>query len=404
MVRSIVMKYIFGIIIDGTGADPIRDGVLLINGDRIQAVGSLGDFKIPSEAEVLNTAGGIILPGIINSHVHTAGDPGVRRRFLTSGVTSVCDLGSPLDSMGKFYKNQDDLGQPIARGFKSGPILTSQGGLPGALFQPDLNYEINTDEEARAAVSDLCSRGAEGIKVYLDPWFEGEFPILSLELVTAVVEEAHKLDLLVRAHVNRIDMLETALDAGVDVLEHVPLPQPRSRDRRRNLRDDDLEGYSQFLEQQYRPLETLILKMAAVGVVLVPTLSKLETSLRGSPFPKSIQPEIFERALDTVRCFHDSGGDVALGTDTITQWGDEAGMPLREMELLLETGLTGMDVIEAATRRAAIVSGCGEMVGTLEPGKLADLIIIEGDPLLNLNAFREISWVILNGDVVFPPA
>jgi len=396
------MKCFFGTIIDGTGGDPIRDGFLLINRDRIEAVGSSGGFNPPPEAEVFDTGGGIILPGIINSHVHTVGDIGVRRRFLTSGVTGVCDLGSPLGMMGKFSETQDDLGQPIARGFQSGSILTTPGGLPGALFQRGLNYEIKTVKEGRTAVVDLENRGADVIKVYLDPWFEGEYPILKKELVQAIVEEAHRLGLLVRAHVNKIEVLEIAVDAGVDVLEHVPLPQPRSGSRLRNPRDDDLEGYSQFLERQYRPLEPLILKMAAAGVVLVPTLSKLETSLRGSPFPTSIQPEIFERALDVVRCFHAYGGKVALGTDTVAHWGDEAGMPVREMELLLETGLTRMDVIEAATRRAAIVSGCGDILGTLEPGKLADVIIVEGDPLLDLKAFCEVSVVILNGEVVYP--
>jgi imidazolonepropionase-like amidohydrolase len=337
---------------------------------------------------------------VIDSHAHTSGDPEVLMNYLISGVTAVCDLGSPLNSMGDSLEGQSRLAKPIARLKQSGPMITVPGGLPGVLFQRELSYEIETEAEAQAAVTDLVNRGASVIKIYLDPWFDGAYPVLNPELVQAVVQAAHAHGLIVRAHVNKIAMLETALAGGVDVLEHVPLPQPVSNRRERGLGEDDLSAYSQFLEHQYEPLVGLIPRIVEQGVIMVPTLSKLETSLRGSPFPEMIQGEVFRRAVETVRQFHQLGGRVALGTDTIAYWGDEPGMPLREMELLLEAGLSKMEVIEAATRSAAYVSGWGNQLGTLEPGKLADVIVVEGDPLVDLGAFHHVSAVLTNGEIV----
>ena len=100
------MKYIRGTIIDGTGANPIPDGIVAIQGDLIAEVGPRTDFNISKEAEVINAQGKTVLSGIIDSHVHTAADPGVRRELLVGGVTAVCDLGSPLDSLPHFAQDR----------------------------------------------------------------------------------------------------------------------------------------------------------------------------------------------------------------------------------------------------------------------------------------------------------
>ena len=134
--------------------------------------------------------------------------------------------------------------------------------------------------------------------------------------------------------------------------------------------------------------------------MMVPTLSKLETSLKGSPFPVQIQTLVFQNAIDTVRRFHEMGGEVALGTDTIVRWGNPVGMPVREMELLLEAGLSMMEVLKAGTRLAARVCGGEAELGTLETGKYADLIVVNGDPLADVGVFDEIVGVVISGDVV----
>jgi hypothetical protein len=116
-----------GTVVDGTGAGPISEGMVLVEGNRIAAVGRVADMIAPPDAAVVDAKGGTILPGIVDAHVHGAADPAVRRQILTGGVTSVCDLGSPKGEMPCFER--DDTGQgPAARGFRAGPVLTAPGG------------------------------------------------------------------------------------------------------------------------------------------------------------------------------------------------------------------------------------------------------------------------------------
>jgi len=399
MVRSVLMEYVRGRIIDGTGKEAIPDGVVSVDGGRISAVEPANEFNFSPGVNIHEVDSGTILPGIIDSHVHTDGDPGVRRQYIMCGVTSICDLGSPLASMHQF---EDDKfqGKNMARGFRSGPILTVPGGLPGAIYLKELSYEVGTAREAQEGVTDLVDRGADVIKVYLDPWFDGSYPTLDAALLRAIVEGAHANGVLVRAHVNKIAALEIALDGGVDVLEHVPLPQPLDSTSGNQVGGNDLDMYLTFLKEQMEALESLIPRMVDDGIVMVPTLSKLETSLRGSPFPPAIQPYVFQEAVESVSKFHDLGGEVALGTDTIVRWGNPVGMPVREMELLQEAGLSMMEVVEAGTRLAARVCGKESDLGTLEVGKYADLIVVDGDPLDDVSVFGKVAAVMIGGDIV----
>ena len=166
------------------------------------------------------------MPGMIDSHMHNVGHPAPRRDLLLGGVTSVCDLGSALAYMPAF-EERTYFQDPVARGFKAGPIITVPGGLPGKYSGVDINYEVATPEEARAAVIDLKTRGADVIKIYLEPYQDvartTSYPMLSQEQVNAIVDEAHQQGLIVRAHVTTTTALEIALAGGVDVIEHEPV-------------------------------------------------------------------------------------------------------------------------------------------------------------------------------------
>jgi imidazolonepropionase-like amidohydrolase len=389
-----------GSIIDGSGAEPVPDGLVAIQGNRIVAVGRAADFKIPDEAVVIDAAGGTILPGVINSHVHNGNAVGTRRTlFLLDGVTSVCDLGIPLFMM-KGFEEEGFKAGPAARGFKAGPPITAPGGYPGIVMGSPMNYEIQGEDEAEMAVGDLHALGVDYIKVVLEPGFNNEnFPVITVQELRSIVTTAHDNDLHVRAHVTKSDMLDIALDAGVDVIEHVPMGS-ESPEVLEAMFDE--AGVFHLPPEE----ETKILRMIDQDVVLVPTL---EVYLADPYLLKAIEPEtdvlnhaVFQAILGFVRFFHDSGGIIALGNDYGNP-GVKSGMPLREMDLLQAAGLSPHEVLVAATRHAAYVCGHGDELGTLEEGKLADLIVVDGNPLDDFSVMDSLLYIVKDGELVYSP-
>lgn len=395
-----------GTIIDGTGSDPIQDGVVVIQDDRIKFVGQASDYSIPNEAEVIDAKGGAILPGFIDAHVHGIAAVSVQREFLINGVTAVCDLASPISDIRQFEPDQIGV-NAVSRVFYAGPILTAPGGLPGAILQGNLNYEVASPEEARAAVEFLLSHGVDYIKVYVQQEVGGsEYPMLGKEELGVIVEKAHARGLMVRAHVTYMALLEMALEAGVDTIEHVPInssqrdPQSADEEQRKKFleSEDPLQVFFDYVQPEYEAqLET----MAEEGIVMVPTLDRPYGDLFRSSNPTLEQKVIMDIILGIVRRFHDFGGIVGLGTDFNVGIGIEAGMPMGEIEMLLAAGLTPLEVIEAGTRNAAIACGQDDELGTLEQGKLADVIVVDGDPLEDIQSMASVILVIKEGEIAF---
>jgi enamidase len=390
--QSVTLVVINGTLIDGTGADPIPGGLVAIQGNRIVSVGQATDFRIPDEAVVIDAAGGTILPGIINAHSHKDMGAGTRRiMFLLDGVTSACDMMIPIPSMHYLDEERIQSG-PAARGFKAGPIITAPGGYPGVIFGAVNSYEIQGEDEAEIAVRELYARGVDYIKVALEPGIFGDpWPVLNLEELRSIIETAHSNNLLVRVHLNNA-AFDTALEAGVDVIEHVPMPSFSYEDLEKIMFDDT--GVFHLPSK----LEAQLLRTIEQGIVLVPTLDVLIDDSN-----QSEETEIVNQAvLGVVRFFHDAGGIIALGNDYGNS-GVKAGMPLREMELLQAAGLSLMEIIESATKQAAYVCGQSDELGTLEKGKLADLIVVDGNPLEDLNALDSVLYIIKDGELVLSP-
>ena len=383
-----------GRVIIADGSNPIRDGIVVIKQDRILAVGRATDFTIPQGVRVIDVHDGTIMPGIINSHVHGVASPLIRRNdFLLQGVTSVCDLGSTLQEMPDF--KQDFIStNPVARGFRAGPIITVPGGYPGILWGPSLNYEVKNPDEARAAVANLATRGADVIKIALEPGSAlNAWPTLDMAEIKAIVEEAHTHRLLVRAHLQKTALLDLALDTGVDVIEHVPGPSISQQEVQRLLQ----EGSHFTVTLAY---EAELARIVNQNVVLVPTLDASTTWCESTTLTDSQRHVCYDFFLEPVRRFHNLGGVLALGTDSnSTDPAAQRGMPLREMKLLIAAGLTPLEVIEAGTRTAAYVCGYGDELGTLQEGKLADIIAVNGNPSENIEAMKNIMVVISNGRI-----
>ena len=392
-----------GTVIDGTGMPPMVDGAVVVQGDQIVAVGEASSFQIPPTARVINAGGGTILPGVINSHTHSTHEAGVRRAFLIDGVTAVCNLGTTLDRLPLFDDASTPEG-PAARGYWAGPIITAPGGYPGPVYGSEFAYEVGSPAEAREAVSDLLDRGADVIKIALapgdprDPW-----PVLDLASVEAIVDEAHSRGVLVRAHVFEPFLIEDmVLPAGVDVIEHQGLPILSPEEEGRVL-DSDHPGTLLFdsIAPEY---ERLLAELVERGVTMVPTLDGGVGTLFRKTGRSRVEEIVVDLYLEATRRFHTRGGILALGNDYGGASDVEAGMPLAEMELLRAAGLSHMEVIVASTYHAAQVCGKGDELGSLEAGKLADIIVVDGDPLADLTAMARVIAVIRGGEVAYEDA
>ena len=396
-----ILAIVNGRIIDGTGAPPVENGAVLIRGNRIAAVGPKSRVTIPAEAVIRDAGGGTILPGLIDSHVHNAFTPSVRRKFLEAGITSVCDLGSPIRRMPEFSRSQD-RGLPVARGFKAGPIFTAPGGLPDAVLKEDLNYEAGSPHQAREGVRDVARRGADVIKVYLHPTAGGRsYPTLDEDTLEAIVREAHSQNKIVRAHATQIEALPLALKTGVDVVDHIPRPDLSPERLNKELKSSPEPMKALYALVRTPAYDILLPRLVKQKTALVTTLALILGDFLDPRKSTEAQQTVVRAIFDILRQFRDLGGVIALGTDYNAngKW-DPAELYFKEIDILAAAGLSPLETIAAATGNAAAVSGHGYDLGTLAPGKLADILIVGGNPLEDMGALRKIEAVILDGMIV----
>jgi imidazolonepropionase-like amidohydrolase len=358
------LALVHGTLISGTGAAPVADAALVMDGPTITWAGPRSRVLIPEGATIVDVGGATMLPGFINAHVHDAYSAGNLEAWAWAGVTTVRDEGilrSGVTLQALIAQRDAEWTAPrYARLVATGWMITAPGGY-GRLGVADA-------AEARQAATDELDQGADQLKVAVEDGIAGQtdLPVLSAPALAAVVEVAHRRGTRVSAHVTDAALLPRILDAGVDDAAHVtwdPVP-----------------------DAVYR-------RMIGLGIAMVPTLTVQEAygALAG--------------AQANLRRFVALGGRVALGNDytDIPQNGFphfELGMPAWEIRRMAEAGMTPMQVVVAATREAARVCGLGERLGTLEAGKLADVLVVDGDPLRDLSALAAVRLVIHGGVVI----
>jgi len=341
-----------GTLIDGTGADPLPDAALVIQGAHILALGPRTEVTIPAHAQLFDAQGTTILPGFINTHVHNAYLNTNLKTWAQAGVTTVRDMGAPFGGYSFSTRDVLNANPEYAQIIAAGPLVTVPDGYPiaGNNFS---SLTVDSPEDAREKINQLVDEGADVIKITLTI---GVFPTLSLEQATAIVETAHARGIPVTVHATTARDLERALDAGVDDVAHIATD---------HVSDE------------------LIQRMVQADVAWVPTLA----ILRG-------------RGADNLRRFVKAGGRVALGNDAGYLAGVLIGMPTNEIEQLHHAGLTPMQIIVAATRNAAEVCRVDDTLGTLEVGKQADVLVVKGDPLKDIAALQDVQLVIHNGTII----
>lgn len=348
-----------GQVIAGTDSPPIPEGVVLIRGGQIVAVGSQQEVKIPSGAQVIDVSAATVLPGFINAHVHDADQADNLRAWAEGGVTTVRDEGARPGRFEALLNTRASLvGDPhYARVISAGRVISVEGGY-GELF-------VDSPEDARQKVLDLLDAGADQIKITLEDGYAGVsgLPKLTPEEITAILAAAHERGSKVSGHVTRAEYLAQFVAAGVDDIAHIP--------------------YDPVPEEVWR-------EMVRKGIGLTPTF----TVYRNFGAPVSV-------CVENLRAFVDLGGRVALGNDYGGGPGTfELGIPMYEIEMMSRAGMTPMQILQAGTRQAAWVAGVDNQVGTLEVGKAADVLVVDGDPLRDLQALARIRLVIHAGAII----
>ncbi len=344
-----------GRVIDGSGADPIEDGSVVCWGRHIMAAGQARELATPPGVRRFDLPGTTILPGFINTHVHNSYRRDNLQAWAAAGVTTVRDLGAPVNLPWDVLRERFTSDSRNACILAAGPLVTCPGGYPiaGNNF-PSLT--VDSVEEAEREIDGLIDRGADVIKIVIE---SGVGELLSVELATAIVETAHARGIPVTVHLVLERDLVSALDAGVDDIAHMAL--------------------------DYVP-DNVIQQMVDADVSWVPTLAALTGN--GT------------QMYDNLRRFAAAGGRVALGNDAGYLPGLTIGMPMTEIEWMEFAGMTPMEIIVSATSDAAVVCRRQDLLGTLATGKLADILVVDGDPLSDLRALQEPRLVIHEGAII----
>jgi imidazolonepropionase-like amidohydrolase len=355
-----------GTLIDGTGAPPLHDAVIIIKNEYITSVGSLKDTEIPEGAKVIPLKGSTILPGFINAHIHHGYNEYNLKTWAVNGVTTVRDLGGNLKNNLFSWRDKSLKNPQLARLVAAGPLVTVPGGYPKVPWGTPTGLPVTSPDDARKKTIKLLDDGADIIKIALESGttFQLEIPMLSLDEAKAIVKVAHQRGTIVSAHVVTSNDLEIALKAGVDDIAHM-------------VTDD--------------PSDDLIQRVVNQGVYWVPTLELWNGVGHG----------LGDMAVNNLGRFVKAGGLVALGTDFDgARFPFDLGMPIREIRLMKQAGMTPMQIIVAATKNASRVCNLEDRIGTLEKGKIADLLIVKGNPLDDIEALLNPRMVIHGGQII----
>ena len=376
-------------LIDGRGGPVVPDSVIVIRGERIVAVGKQDEVKIPPGAEVVDAKGLTLLPGLIDAHFHIDGDDPLPALYLSHGVTSLRDPGQWIEA----YDAARKASAPVPRLFLCGPHLDS----PPPAYPAD-SFIVRDAEETRLAVNRFVDDGASAIKVYYR---------LPLALIKVAIETAHARGVPVMGHLEILDARD-AIRAGIDGIEHATsfgtalLPLRDAEKYRQSVLADNnarREGRYQVwnsINLNTPQAESLFKLIVDHGVVVSPTLAIFERQ-RGDKDTTDIHVHAFKQMEAFVGLANKAGARIVVGSHSDVPHAKRGWAYQRELELLVESGLTPMQALVAGTMENARYFHIADRLGSVESGKLADLVLVEGDPSKDIRNMRHIKRVMLNG-------
>ena len=381
---------------DGTGAAPLADALVLVEDGQIAWVGpaALAPCDLAGY-EIVEGAGRTLLPGLINCHVHLTMDPDPRmslipeslplstlralrnaRLALEAGETTVRDLGAAGGAV-------IDLAKAIGQGLVVGPRIVASGAVVTMTGGHgwSIGREADGADDVRRAVREQLKAGAGVIKLMatggvMTPGIEAGAPGLSEAELAAGIEEARNAGKRTATHAIGTQGIKNALRAGIDSVEHGAL-----------LDDEGLE---------------LLLKRRAYLVPTLAAVTQIVRNAEGGKMDEYVTRKalgIRDRHYASYRMAREAGVKIAAGTDSGTPFNSHGGLAL-ELELMVENGATPVEALVAATATAAELLDVAGSVGTVAVGKTADLLLVDGDPLADIRAVKNVRAVVLGGEVV----
>jgi imidazolonepropionase-like amidohydrolase len=382
-------------VIDGTGAAAQRDVTILMESGRIQDMGPSSKIAVPAGAGVLDLSGKFVVPGIINAHGHVGANPEPQlRQYALYGVTTTTSMATDPDEIVRLREEQK---RGTLRGAR---VLTVKHRFMG----PD--PKLVTPEQARAKVDEIVAGGGDFIKVWIDGQ-GGKRAKLTREFCAAVMDQARKHGKITMAHVYEYADAKMIVDEGVNILVHNVRDQEMDADFIATLKRRNVSVISTLMRE-----EALFVYGEAPAWIDDPFFRKglsaerlaiLKTRKREE---QANDPELarnkraFEIDKINLKKLSDAGVRIAFGTDS---GGDpyrffiQGFFEHRQMELMVQAGLTPMQVIQAFSKGASEVLGIDQEFGTLARGKAADLLVLEKNPLDNIASMRTIQAVYLGG-------
>jgi imidazolonepropionase-like amidohydrolase len=407
-------------LINGTTGPPVRDAVILIDGARISQAGPRGAFSIPSGATIVDAQGKFVIPGLADMHNHLqSGSTRPQqnlalglRRMLVVGITTVFNPSVSLKDFAALKTAAAADSAAFARFFGTGPIVTVKGDVLGQLVG---SPTPNTPAQARAVIRDLKAAGVDAIKVQRDDasWsMKGRFPVMTLDVLNALTDEAHQQGLKVFAHAPMLESAKEALRAGADGLMHGIIDAPVDQEFLDLLRQNNASYVSTMgLYHDVGDSAAWARRQAPnwdAAALQPPRLYEFFTTAAGvRQFESIFANTAFTRQRlpiqqANLKKVFDAGMPVVLGTDSGFV-GVFLGVSTQiELELLVEAGLKPEDALRAATVNAARMIGHEKNLGTVEPGKFADFVILNGDPLADIRNVAKV-YRTFKGGIAYEP-
>jgi imidazolonepropionase-like amidohydrolase len=410
-------------VIDGAGAPAQADQTVVISGGKITAIGKAGAVAVPADANRMDMTGYSALPGLVGMHDHLfyPGGGGLYhdmpfsfpRLYLALGVTTIRTTGSMEPYTDLEIKKAIDAGKmPGPKMNATGPYLEGEG-LP--LLQV---HALTGPDDATRTVEYWVAEGAQSFKVY---------NFITRAELKAVIDAAHKHGIKVTGHLCSIGFREAA-ELGIDDLEHgLTVDTEFHPDKKPDVCPNPNQAVEAAakLEVTSEPIQTTIKALVAKHVAVTSTLPVFEQFVPARPDEpqkvldtlsdearKAYQairarnaqnkqnpwPVMFQREMEFERAFVKAGGTLLAGLDPTGIGGTVAGYgDLREVELLVEAGFTPLEAIKIATLNGAQFLGEADHIGSLAPGKQADIMLVKGDPSSNISDIENVELVFKDG-------